>query len=185
MCNALQIKKIKNLYDFFFFKHCQFAWEIVEFQSLEALPIWRFLDNFSLEKILWSTRTLDCDKYTCRLKMKGKFFSFCWAIFLYFSTPISWVMSYNKKCPRFVDHLRQWVNQWKLMCYFKSIKRMHSGQQLFSTHAIYSRSRHTEYVSHFTYIHVCSVKKALFDWSMEIHTCTAWCITYNCTLASG
>ena len=31
-------------------KHCQFAWEIVEFQSLKALPIWRFLDNFSLEK---------------------------------------------------------------------------------------------------------------------------------------
>ena len=31
-------------------KHCQFAWEIVEFQSLKALPIWRFLDHFSLEK---------------------------------------------------------------------------------------------------------------------------------------
>ena len=57
--------------------------------------------HFSLEKILRSTRTLDCDKY--RLKLKGKFFSFCWAIFLYFSTPISWVMSYDKKCPRFVD----------------------------------------------------------------------------------
>ena len=34
----------------FLVKHCQFAWEIVEFQSLKALPIWRFLDNFSLEK---------------------------------------------------------------------------------------------------------------------------------------
>ena len=31
--------------------------------------------HFSLEKILRSTRTLDCDKY--RLKLKGKFFSFC------------------------------------------------------------------------------------------------------------
>ena len=31
--------------------------------------------SFSLEKILRSTRKLDCDKY--RLKLKGKFFSFC------------------------------------------------------------------------------------------------------------
>ena len=49
--------------------------------------------SFLLEKILRSTRTLDCDKY--RLKLKGRFFSFCWAIFLYFSTPISWVMIRN------------------------------------------------------------------------------------------
>ena len=86
------IKKIKQLYDFLV-KHCQFAWEIVEFQSLKALPIWRFLDHFSLEKILRSTRTLDCDK--SRLKLKGRFFSFCWAIFLYFSTPTSRVMMRN------------------------------------------------------------------------------------------
>ena len=64
--------------------------------------------SFFIRKILRSTRTLDCDKY--RLKSKGKFFSFCWAIFLYFSTPISWVMSYDKKCPRFVDPVRGWVN---------------------------------------------------------------------------
>ena len=63
--------------------------------------------SFFIRKILRSTRTLDCDKY--RLKSKGKFFSFCWAIFLYFSTPISWVMSYDKKCPRFVDPVRGWV----------------------------------------------------------------------------
>ena len=49
--------------------------------------------SFFIRKILRSTRTLDCDKY--RLKSKGKFFSFCWAIFLYFSTPISWVMIRN------------------------------------------------------------------------------------------
>ena len=60
--------------------------------------------SFFIRKILWSTRTLDCDKY--RLKSKGKFFSFCWAIFLYFSTPISWVMSYDKKWRRFVDPVR-------------------------------------------------------------------------------
>ena len=67
--------------------------------------------SFFIRKILRSTRTLDCDKY--RLKSKGKFFSFCWAIFLYFSTPISWVMSYDKKCPRFVDPVRGWVNWQK------------------------------------------------------------------------
>ena len=64
--------------------------------------------SFFIRKILRSTRTLDCDQY--RLKSKGKFFSFCWAIFLYFSTPISWVMSYDKKCPRFVDPVRGWDN---------------------------------------------------------------------------
>ena len=68
--------------------------------------------HFSLEKILRSTHTLDCDKY--RLKLKGEFFSFCWAIFLYFSTPISWVMSYDKKCPRFVDPVRGWVKIYNL-----------------------------------------------------------------------
>ena len=47
--------------------------------------------SFFIRKILRSTRTLDCDKY--RLKSKGKCFSFCWAIFLYFSTPI--FMSYE------------------------------------------------------------------------------------------
>ena len=41
-------KKLKKYY--FLVKHYQFAWEIVEFQSLKALPIWRFLDHFSLEK---------------------------------------------------------------------------------------------------------------------------------------
>ena len=91
----------------FLVKHCQFAWEIVDFQSSKALPIWRFLDHFSFEKILRSTRTLDCNKY--RLKLKGRFSSFCWAIFLYFSTPISWVMIRMSSIPHFWGHLRQWV----------------------------------------------------------------------------
>ena len=58
--------------------------------------------SFLLEKILRSTRTLDCDKY--RLKLKGRFFSFCWAIFLYFSTPISWVMIRNVIKSTFCGH---------------------------------------------------------------------------------
>ena len=96
------------MYDFLV-KHCQFALEIADFQSLNSVANLKISWSFSLEKILRSTRTLDCDKY--RLKSKGKFFSFCWAIFLYFSTPISWVMSYDKKCPRFVDPVRGWVNR--------------------------------------------------------------------------
>ena len=98
---VMHYKYLKKIYMIFFLvKHCQFAWAIVDFQSLKTLPIWRFLDNFSLEKILRSTRTLDCDKY--RLKLKGRFFSFCWAIFLYFSTPISWVMIRNVINPTFL-----------------------------------------------------------------------------------
>ena len=75
--------------------------------------------SFFIRKIQRSTRTLDCDKY--RLKSKGKFFSFCWAIFLYFSTPISWVMSYDKKCPRFVDPVRGWVNESFLLLLNRSL----------------------------------------------------------------
>ena len=103
----------------FFVKHCQFALEIVDYQSLKALPIWRFLDHFSLEKILRSTRTLDCDKY--RLKLKGRFFSFCWAIFLYFSTPtcISWVMKRNVINSTFCGHCAALDAVWLFYIYFR------------------------------------------------------------------
>ena len=91
-------KTKNNLYDFFV-KHCQFAWKIVDFQSLKALRILRFLDHFyekkSCDRLVHWTR----DKY--RLKLKGRFFLFLLSylpLFFY-----SYIMSYDKKCHK--DHV--------------------------------------------------------------------------------
>ena len=72
------------------------------FSIIKSIANLKISWSFLLEKILRSTRTLDCDKY--RLKLKGRFFSFCWAIFLYFSTPISWVMIRNVIKSTFCGH---------------------------------------------------------------------------------
>ena len=75
--------------------------------------------SFLLEKILRSTRTLDCDKY--RLKLKGRFFSFCWAIFLYFSTPLSWVMIRNVIKSTFCGHCAS-IGDIRTICRFSYMK---------------------------------------------------------------
>ena len=99
-------KKKKKNNDFFFCQTLPICMRNSGISIIKSIANLKISWSFFIRKILRSTRTLDCDKY--RLKSKGKFFSFCWAIFLYFSTPISWVMNYDKKCPRFVDPVRGW-----------------------------------------------------------------------------
>ena len=100
-----KLKKFKNVW--FFCQTLPICIRNSGFSIIKSVANLKISWSFSLKKILRSTRTLDCDKY--RLKLKGRFFSFCSAIFLYFSTPISWVMIRNVITPRFVDILRRWV----------------------------------------------------------------------------
>ena len=74
-------------------KHCQFAWKIVDFQSLKALPIWRFLDHFYFKKscdrlVHWTVINIGSN-------WRGDFFFLLryLPLFLY-----SYIMSYDKKC---------------------------------------------------------------------------------------
>ena len=59
-------KKNKTII-WFFGQTLPICMKIVEFQSLKALPIWRFLDNFSLEK--------SCDRLVHWTQIEGEIFS--------------------------------------------------------------------------------------------------------------
>ena len=127
-CNALQIK-IKTIYMIFWSNSLPICMQISGFSITKSVANLKISWSFLLEKILRSTRTLDCHKY--RLKLKPRFFSFCWAIFLCFSTPVSG--AYMRASETVIQSTNLWTfcinyanlckfiqNQWKmlLLCHF-------------------------------------------------------------------